>query len=361
MNPLKDGMMLNLFKLKPFKDLSIIKEVLAAHKPYFFWGEKRWRYESMEKTLNCVMDPNELRKLQLQAESNLNQWAQEKIPSPNLVEVVYKDWGLATLEATKKHGVPYSVLNMANPIFPGGAVLEGGNAQEEDMWHRSTCAQSLLDGIIYLNKDSMRFYYNETAVELLEGKVKMTDEDLETLNAYGGKQDSSGHIVLFSHEPRICFRGPEVPRVASGFEDTGNHPDKQQSYQFLPPSDVFPFYELRSAAPDISSGSPKLDIETWRQYKVDLQRRIAAQLDTLILQGKRNVILGAWGCGRFKNDPNVVAQIYAEEIEKRAHLFDHILFPIIDTGAHDNHVVFEQQLNGMRLGKYPSYNPTARL
>ncbi|MGM9452782.1 hypothetical protein ACTAZI_05530 [Legionella bozemanae] len=53
-----------------------------------------------------------------------------------------------------------------------------------------------------------------------------------------------------------------------------------------------------------------------------MRRRIAAQLDTLILVGQPNVILGAWGCGEFKNEPQLVAEIYAEEIGKRAHFFN---------------------------------------
>ncbi|KTD72783.1 poly(ADP-ribose) glycohydrolase domain-containing protein [Legionella tucsonensis] len=355
---------LMLFKSPTYKSPSIIKEVHALHKPNFFTGSisgNRWRHKSMGKTLEWATDLKKSMELQTQAQSNLKQWAKEKFSSPKSVEVVHKDWGLATLEATKKHGVPYSVLNMANSIFPGGAALEGGSAQEENMWHRSTCVQSLLDEIIYLDKDSMLFRYNETAKKLLEAKIKMTDKEHEALKNYRGETDSIVYKVLLNSEPRVCFRGPEKTLITSGFDDYSPNrriPDSTLSYSFLPLSDIFPFYELRSAAPELSSEPHGLDHEALSQYKADLRRRIAAQLDTLILEGKRNVILGAWGCGEFKNDPKIVAQIYGDEIKKRAHFFDHIVFPILNTGSRDNHAIFEQQLNGIKLGTTPFVDTT---
>ncbi|CAM3043922.1 Uncharacterized protein conserved in bacteria [Legionella steigerwaltii] len=344
---------------------SLIKDVYASHKPSFLSGSisgNRWRHKSMGKTLDCIFDPNKLQELQRQAQFNISQWAKQRIIPPKSVEVVHKDWGVATLEATKKHGVLYSVLNMANSIYPGGAALEGGSAQEENMWQRSTCALSLLGKMIFLDKDTMTFRYNDTARKLLEAKIKMTDGEREILKKHREVSEPILYKVLFDQEPRVYFRGPEVALITSGFEDFAPDrriPDSSRSYSFLPPSDIFPFYELRSAAPELSTAeSHDLDHKALTLYTADLRRRIAAQLDTLILEGKRNVILGAWGCGEFKNDPKIVAQIYAEEIEKRALSFDHIVFPIINTGSHDNHAIFEKQLSGMKLGSTNSVETT---
>ncbi|MCW8399140.1 DUF2263 domain-containing protein [Legionella sp. PATHC038] len=348
-----------LFRRVP-KAPALIKEVHAAHKPSFVRGSltgERWRHKSMGKTLDYIIDTNKLKELHTQAQFNLSQWEQQKVSPPKSVEVVPKDWGLATLEATKRHGVTYSVLNMANPEFPGGAALEGGSAQEENMWHRSTCAQSLLDKIIYLDKATMTFRYTNMAKKLLEAKIKMTDKEYEALKQHNSQADAIAYKVLFNRHPRICFRGPEVVPVTSGFDDEGSSKlaaDSGLSYSFLHPSTIFPFYELRSAAPEFSIEPHELAPKALQQYTTDLRRRIAAQLDTLIIENKTHVILGAWGCGAFKNDPSVVAQIYAEEIEKRAHLFDHIVFPIINTGPHDNYTVFDQCLTGMKLGEMHS-------
>ncbi|KTD53835.1 hypothetical protein Lsan_3499 [Legionella santicrucis] len=334
-----------LFKSIP-KDILLVKEVHAAHKPSIFYAENRWRHKNMGKTLDYIFDPHQFIELEKQSQSNLNQWTQEKIPLPHSVEVSHKDWGLATFEATKKHGVLYSVLNMANSIFPGGAALQGGSAQEENIWNRSTAARTLLDKNIYFDKDSNTFRYNETVSKLLEAKIKMTAHESQAI----GEPGIIPYKVLFLRTPSICFRGPEVPLITSGFDTYRSIADKKESFSFLPKSDVFPFYELRSAAPDLSSELYTMEGQV--QYIDDLRRRIAAQLDTLILEKQRHVILGAWGCGEFKNDPELVAQIYSEEIEKRADLFDHIVFAILNTNSQDNFTIFAEQLNGMKLGTH---------
>ncbi|PWY54667.1 TIGR02452 family protein [Legionella qingyii] len=339
----------------PKNSVSVIKEVHAENKPSLIKGSytgQRWRHKSMEKTLDWITDLKKSEELHRIAQDNLNLWAKHKSASPKLVEVIHRDWGLAALEATKKYGVFYSVLNMASPMFPGGAALEGGSAQEENIWHRSNCAQSLLDNIIYLDKEAKAFCYRDTAKKLLEAKIKMTEEERETLKKHGGETDSQGYKVFFSPEPRVCFRGPEIsfPTAPDDFTHVRYVADSDMSYAFLPESDIFPFYELRSAAPQLPSTPHDLDLETEKQYIADLRRRIAAQLDTLILANQPNAILGAWGCGEFKNDPQIVARVYSEEIEKRAHFFEHLVFPIINTGSHNNYAIFNQQLSGIKLG-----------
>jgi len=333
-----------------------VLEVHAANKPNIYTGSlsgDKWRHKSAGTTLAYLADANKSLELQKLAQLNMSEWALKKDALPKSVEVTNKDWGKATLEATKKYGVSYSVLNMANPQYPGGAFMRGARALEENMWNRTTCPYSLLDNIVYLDKASNTFRYNETARKLLEGKVKMTDAELEALKKSCGGADLPGYKVYFSREPRICFRGPEEELITPGFDDFAPNrhiSDSARSYSHLAPKDVFPFYELRSAAPELDAESQVLEGEALEQYKVDLRHRIGAQLDTLILEKQPNVILGAWGCGAFKNDPHIVAKIYSEEIEKRAQFFQHILFPIINTGSKDNHGIFAEHLSGIKLG-----------
>ncbi|MCL9684542.1 poly(ADP-ribose) glycohydrolase domain-containing protein [Legionella maioricensis] len=354
-----------LFRRVSLSSFSSVSEVHAAHKPSIFMGAlsgESWRHDSMGKTLKHVTDPNKYVELQNHAEKNLKNWAQKKLDPPLMVEVVYKDWGLAAQEATRTYGTAYAVLNMANSLFPGGAALEGGSAQEENLWHRSTCVRSLLDDIVYLDKESYLFQYNDVGRALLEGKAKMTEDELDKLRTVRGDSVTEAYKVFFSPEFRICFRGPEV-LVPPNMDDTGaGHQlvaDCMMSYVTLPPTHIFPFYELRSAAPELISKSNNWDNqEVLKQYEMDLRRRIGAQLDTLIVAGQHHVILGAWGCGAFKNDPVRVAKIYCEEIEKRAHFFQHILFPIINTDSHiDNYGVFKKYLTGLKLNNTDSADP----
>lgn len=277
----------------------------------------------------------------------------KKPKAPKRVDVVPQDWGTATREATEEHGEAYAVLNMASPLYPSGAVLEGGNAQEENMWHRTTCALSLMDKWVEFDNNTNLFLYTEAGRQLLEARKKMTDMEIDILKERCPGAFSSDELykTFFSKEPRVCFRGEELyflPSSTDEFSSSGYEPNPDISYLFLPPSSIFPF-ELRSAAPEHFSES---QLQEPHAYENNLRRRIAAQLDTLILEGKPYATLGAWGCGAFKNDPELVARIYAEEIKKRAHFFQHIMFPIINTNSYSqNFDIFSETLAEIELGE----------
>ena len=57
------------------------------------------------------------------------------------------------------------------------------------------------------------------------------------------------------------------------------------------------------------------------------------------------LILGAWGCGVFGNDPYMVAKLFKRHIDSdHFHgLFRHIIFAVLDPSKkHDNTIAFEQ-------------------
>ncbi|KTD67229.1 MULTISPECIES: poly(ADP-ribose) glycohydrolase domain-containing protein [Legionella] len=331
-----------------------IKEAHYDNKPGFIVGTlsgSRWRHQSMGLTLDHIIDQEKLAELQLHASDNLKLWEKSKETPPQKVEVVHQDFGDAALDATMKHGKIYPVLNMASSFFPGGAVLEGGDAQEENIWHRSTCAQTLLSKGVYYDAARKCFLYDENTRKLLSAQEKMTPEELQALGIRRGVKVPEAYKVFMGDQPQICFRGAEV-FVPTGAEEgfSSKHAfvaDADLSYQFLPKNRIFPFYELRSAAPELIG---KTIEPSDKLYAEDLSRRVGAQLDTLILKGKTDAILGAWGCGSFKNYPDIVAQVYREEIEKRAGNFQHIVFPIIDTEHEANFEIFKKHLDGLKLG-----------
>lgn len=342
----------------PKPNLSLLNEVHAAHQPSLLSGiysEQRWRHSSMGLTLDYITNPSMQKALQSHATTNLKIWSKKKTKPPLAVEVLNQDWGDATLESTKKYGKAYVVLNMANSQFPGGASLEGGSAQEENMWLRTTCSLSLLGKGIYLDKDSNTFRYDEETRALVRALKKMTVDEINILSQRRKETIPEAYKVLLQPEPQVCFRGPEL-LIETDSADIGRvrgrSAESTLSFPFLQSNLIFPFYELRSAAPDLSDN--KMD---WHnsslveKYKIDMRRRIAAQLDTLILAEKSHVILGAWGCGAFRNKPDFIAEVYREEIEKRATFFDHIVFPILNPSYLDNFSVFKEYLSGLKLGR----------
>ncbi|HHF7374650.1 poly(ADP-ribose) glycohydrolase domain-containing protein [Legionella bozemanae] len=344
-------------KIPSSEAYSAIHDVYASHKPNLIRGSltgERWRYQSMGQTLKMITHVEKYKELQQQAITNLNLWSKTKSEIPWIVEVAYKDWGVAAFEATKKRGVIYTVLNMANSLYPGGGALEGGSAQEENMWHRSSCVLSLADKLVKLDKDTNTFVYTKEGTELVEARKKMTGKERDILRERCPMLFSPEVYKTFhSDVPRICFRGPEIllPATVDDYPPSGYIASPEMSYAFLSPASIFSFYELRSAAPEHFAESQSKDPSILKAHREDLRRRIAAQLDTLILIGQPNVILGAWGCGEFKNEPKLVAEIYAEEIGKRAHFFQHIMFAIINTKSNSNNFeIFERTLTGLQLG-----------
>src|SRR5262245_53573411 len=206
------------------------------------------------------------------AEQNLERWrAQSALGGSQLrVEVLPGDWGEVTRSLTATYGVCFAVLNMANAYVPGGAYVEGAVAQEENMFRRTDCHFRIGDD----EYDARLDRYRADMTRLLSAR--------------------DGVAYLDTKRARVCLRGPEDRSRA----DLG--------YPWLPDDQVFPFFELRASAQDLRDGS-EFDPD-------DARRRISAQLRTLRAHRIRHAVLGAFGCGAFRNPAHRVAQIYSEEI-----------------------------------------------
>jgi hypothetical protein len=190
---------------------------------------------------------------------------------------------------------------MANAHVPGGAYVEGAVAQEENMFRRTDCHFRIGEE----EYDERLDHYLPEITRLLEAR--------------------DGAVYLDTKRPRVCIRGPE------------NRSRTDLGYPWLSDDQVFPFFELRAAAQDLRDGSD-FDPD-------DARRRISAQLNTLCARGIRHVVLGAFGCGAFRNPAHRVAQIYSEEITARAAYFSVVGFAIFSAGyGPDNYTPFAEAL-----------------
>lgn len=61
-----------------------------------------------------------------------------------------------------------------------------------------------------------------------------------------------------------------------------------------------------------------------------LATRAQRILQVAAAHGHRKIVLGAWGCGVFRNDPATVAAIFAEQITQARAWFDHVAFAVLD-------------------------------
>jgi hypothetical protein len=258
----------------------------------------------LRETLDRFVSADPSNKYHLLAQTNLQRWFDTRNPpsGSHRAHVVSGDWGEVTHSMTKLHGTCFAALNMANAFVPGGAYVEGAAAQEENMFRRTDCHFHIGPG----EYDARLDRYVPEMTSLLSAE--------------------NGRVFLDSTHPRVCIRGPE-DRARS---DLG--------YAWLAEDEVFPFFELRAAAQDLRDGSQFLE--------PNARQRIAAQLDTLLDQNLRHVVLGASGCGAFMNPTQRIAELYREEIEKRKHRFSVIAFAIFSAGyGPDNITPFQHVFN----------------
>lgn len=74
---------------------------------------------------------------------------------------------------------------------------------------------------------------------------------------------------------------------------------------------------------------------TRRSLEDALRRRAGYVLALAEARGHRQLLLGAWGCGVFRNDPNLVADAFGKWLahERFAGSFDAVCFAILDRGG----------------------------
>ena len=90
--------------------------------------------------------------------------------------------------------------------------------------------------------------------------------------------------------------------------------------------------------------SPAVNAEVIRQREPERVEEIyqimSQRLEKVLWVAYENhytsLVLGAWGCGVFANDPNMISKIFAELLGKQSRLatyFKHITYAIYDSSA----------------------------
>lgn len=169
---------------------------------------------------------------------------------------------------------------------PGGGVLRGSTAQEEDIALSSTW---------YFNvKDSFEFY------QLLHKDLTYSDKILYVNEAYVVK-DELGHYIT---PKKVSFIGGTAPNI-NGMKSKGEPINEKIIYE------VF-------------------------------KKRIIGLLSFAELNNHKTFIVGAWGCGVFGLDPEKVATIFKECVENKMYSGS-LVFAIMDTTQCD---LFKTKING---------------
>lgn len=187
------------------------------------------------------------------------------------------------------------VLNFASAITPGGGFLHGARAQEEDLCRVSGLYSCLI-------REDLPYYSNNK-----EYKSMLVDSKLYTDGII-----YSPLVPFFKDDNYICLEEPFLVSVVT------------------------------CPAPNVGTGDPKSSdiISTFR-------RRIGRVLSVMSSFGHKAVVLGAWGCGAFRNDPALVAAMFRQALETNNYGFEKVIFAVPDKNSL-NYITFKNVFENIK-------------
>ena len=197
------------------------------------------------------------------------------------------------------------VLNFASSTNPGGGVTKGSTAQEECL-----CRCSNLYLTLYQEK-CIREYYNVN-------KKYMSN--------------IGSDAIIYSRNVYVF---------------------KDKDYNMLPVEDRFYVDVLTCAAPNLrenprnqynsDASEEKLTLTDEELYNIHV-KRARNILNVAIKNEDDYLILGAFGCGAFRNNPEIVAKAYKDVLQDYMYCFKVIDFAIIDGKYSNNYEIFKRIL-----------------
>ena len=197
------------------------------------------------------------------------------------------------------------VLNFASSTNPGGGVTKGSTAQEECL-----CRCSNLYLTLYQEK-CIREYYN------------VNKKYMSNLGS---------DAIIYSRNIYVF---------------------KDKNYNMLPVEDRFYVDVLTCAAPNLrenprnqyntDASEEKLTLTDEELYNIHV-KRARNILNVAIKNEDDYLILGAFGCGAFRNNPEIVAKAYKDVLQDYMYCFKVIDFAIIDGKYSNNYEIFKRVL-----------------
>jgi uncharacterized protein (TIGR02452 family) len=192
-------------------------------------------------------------------------------------EIVTKNCSTIEAIAGEKNG-KICVLNFASAKNPGGGFLGGASAQEESLARSSNLYETQIkDKAMYdFNRNQSSFLYSDYMI----------------------------------YSPNVLFWN----------DDSGNYFEKPLV------ADI-----ITATAPNKGAMLQHNRKEEIAQIEDTLKKRMDKVLAIALKQKSDTLILGAWGCGVFRNEPKDVAQLFKNIIaEKYAGAFKKIVFAIFN-------------------------------
>ena len=235
----------------------------------------------------------------------LNQRFCPKLPKAK-VRVISSDTIDAALQLTRgPSDKPICILNMANAIHAGGGFKTGALAQEEALCYRSSLHFTL----------KLRFYPIPDKAAIYSPNVLVIRDSL-----------ANGHKFLDCRDPRQLPVVSVVSAAAIYQPSVG--------CKLVQPKDLSHNFYARNEDRDL------------------MREKIRIILRTAIKNKHRKIVLGAFGCGAFRNPPKEVACLFAEVLQEPEFSdgwWENVVFAVLNQGfaGKVNFDWFKRELDGL--------------
>lgn len=210
------------------------------------------------------------------------------------VSVINRDCLLAAIDEVND-GNKVCVLNMASFKRPGGGVLNGSMAQEEELFRRTNLFRSL-------------YMYDKEKFNIAYGDLT---------------KDKKGYplgLLTAIYSPGITI-----------LRDTPN-----TDYAFLPEDSRVMVDVVTSSA--VRNYNEDATIPMIEKVRNIMTNKIHQMLAICAVNDVDVPVLGAYGCGAYRNNPEEVAQLFKNVILEYDGVFKKIVFPVLDDGnSHKEH------------------------
>jgi uncharacterized protein (TIGR02452 family) len=204
-------------------------------------------------------------------------------------------WNCSTIKAIEKSNkeLKTAVLNFASAKNPGGGFLGGASAQEESLARSSSLYASQ-------TKNREMYEYNRSQSTFL----------------YSDYMIYSPETLFWFDDNRYTFETPFIVDVI-----TSPAPNKGAMLQHNRKDEI-------------------------AQIETVFKSRIEKVLALAVVNEVESIILGAWGCGVFRNESSEVAKYFKEVIESNfKNSFKEITYAIYDSSEKKaNYLAFEEAL-----------------
>ena len=220
-----------------------------------------------------------------------------------------------TFQAAEKYvrnpcyqGKRICVLNFASSMNPGGGVVRGASAQEESLCRCSTlyfCLDAVRDTFYLPHRNGLSYLQDDDVI--YTPRVTVFKSDVAKPRPLSEKDWYQVDVISCA-----------APNLRSYFGHL--------------------LEDLGEVNPPAIEGAQLAAIHTQRLRRI---------LDVAVQQEVDVLVLGAFGCGAFMNDPHVVAPVMVELAREYASCFQTIEFAVYcSRWERENYHAFQQALEG---------------